>query len=65
MLALIVLLLWLGIRKGGWGRVCALACAAYLLQGMFVFSICLVTPMFWAVAGITCHLILSRQKEAS
>ena len=64
-LALIALLLWLGIRKGGWTRVSALACAAYLLQGMFVFSICLVTPMFWAVAGITCHLILSRQKEAS
>lgn len=30
----------------------ALAVACYLLQGMFTFSICLVTPMFWAMLGV-------------
>ena len=63
-LALMLLLLIAGIKKGGFTRVFALCCAAYLLQGMFVFSICLVTPMFWAAAGIACHMILNRPKEA-
>lgn len=31
----------------------ALAVACYLLQGMFTFSLCLVTPMFWAMLGVT------------
>ncbi|MGN0971033.1 MAG: O-antigen ligase family protein [Aristaeellaceae bacterium] len=31
---------------------CALCC--FLLQGMFSFSICLVSPMFWAVCGMAC-----------
>ncbi|MBQ2952948.1 MAG: O-antigen ligase family protein [Clostridia bacterium] len=30
----------------------ALAALCYLAQGMFTFSICLVTPMFWAVLGM-------------
>lgn len=30
----------------------ALAAVCYLLQGMFTFSICLVTPMFWAALGM-------------
>lgn len=29
-----------------------LAAACYLAQGMFTFSICLVTPMFWAMLGM-------------
>jgi len=29
-----------------------LAVIGYLLQGMFTFSICLVTPMFWATLGM-------------
>ena len=29
---------------------CAVGC--FLLQGMFSFSICLVSPMFWAVCGM-------------
>lgn len=29
-----------------------MAAGCYLLQGMFTFSICLVTPMFWAVLGM-------------
>ena len=29
-----------------------LAVVGYLLQGMFTFSICLVTPMFWAMLGM-------------
>ena len=31
---------------------CALCC--FLLQGLFSFSICLVSPMFWAVCGMAC-----------
>ena len=30
----------------------ALAAISYLVQGMFTFSICLVTPMFYAVLGM-------------
>ncbi|MGN0777935.1 MAG: O-antigen ligase family protein [Aristaeellaceae bacterium] len=31
---------------------CGLVC--YLMQGMFTFSICLISPMFWAVCGMAC-----------
>ncbi|MGN1020223.1 MAG: O-antigen ligase family protein [Aristaeellaceae bacterium] len=31
---------------------CAVGC--FLVQGMFSFSICLVSPMFWAVCGMAC-----------
>ncbi len=30
------------------------AILCYMAQGMFSFSICLVTPMFWAVCGMAC-----------
>ena len=30
----------------------ALAAISYLVQGMFTFSICLVTPMYWALMGL-------------
>ncbi len=30
------------------------AILCYMTQGMFSFSICLVTPMFWAVCGMAC-----------
>ena len=26
----------------------------FMVQGFFSFSICLVTPMFWAVCGMSC-----------
>ncbi len=29
-----------------------LGCLCYLVQGMFTFSICLVTPMFWGMLGM-------------
>ena len=33
-----------------------LAVLCYLVQGMFTFSICLVSPMFWAVMGMAAAL---------
>lgn len=35
---------------GGMPLAAALCC--YLVQGMFSFSLCIVSPMFWAVAGL-------------
>lgn len=43
-------------RTKRWTVVLALGAGGYLLQGMFVFSICLVTPMFWAVLGMMVSL---------
>lgn len=40
------------LRGGDAGRVLALCVAAYLAQGCFTFSICLVSPMAWAVFGM-------------
>lgn len=38
--------------KGGLTLSLVLGALCYLAQGMFTFSICLVTPMFWAVLGM-------------
>lgn len=35
--------------------------AAYQLQGLFTFSVCLVTPMFWAMLGMAVSLIDRRE----
>lgn len=45
-------------QRGGLGL--AAAVLAYLAQGMFSFSICLVTPMFWAMAGLCVALARKR-----
>lgn len=45
----------LALRRAGRDRTVLplmTAVCCYLLQGMFTFSICLVTPMFWAVLGM-------------
>ena len=56
-LCLLLLLIISGIRRGGWNSVLSLSVAAWLLQGMFTFSICVVTPVFWAVAGMSTHCL--------
>lgn len=38
-----------------------MAAGCYLLQGMFTFSLCLVTPMFWAVLGMLTACINHRE----
>lgn len=40
-------------REVSWPLVLAAPLLCYALQGVFSFSICLVTPMFWAVMGIS------------
>ena len=56
------LILWLslmgfliirGIRRGGWNAALALSLAACLVDGIFAFPVCVVTPIFWAVAGMS------------
>lgn len=45
----------MGLRRGEADRTVLpllLAVLCYLAQGMFTFSICLVTPMFWATLGM-------------
>ncbi len=49
-LALLAVLLLACFRRDQWAAGSAIACFA--LQGLFSFSICLVTPMFWAVLGM-------------
>ncbi len=34
---------------------CAAAICCYLVQGMFTFSICLISPMFFALLGMACR----------
>jgi len=49
----VTLLAWVLIalfRRKQWPLAMAIGCFA--LQGFFSFSICLVTPMFWAVLGM-------------
>lgn len=53
-LALLAALLLACFRKGEWAAGSAIACFA--LQGLFSFSICLVSPMFWAVMGMAAAL---------
>lgn len=46
------------MRRNPMLAVLLLAVGCYLAQGMFTFSICLVTPMFWAMLGMLaayCH----------
>ena len=51
----------LGLREGWlWALGASILC--YAAQGFFSFSICLVSPMFWAVLGMTCAHI-ARQKR--
>ena len=51
----------LGLRESWlWALGASILC--YAAQGFFSFSICLVTPMFWAVLGMTCAHI-ARQKR--
>ncbi|MBQ8201353.1 MAG: O-antigen ligase family protein [Clostridia bacterium] len=40
-----------------------LGCGCYLAQGMFTFSICLVTPMFWAALGMLTAQVYDRKEE--
>ena len=41
-----------------------LAAAGYMIQGMFTFSICLVTPMFWAALGLLTGQLQERNEES-
>ena len=41
-----------------------LAVAGYMIQGMFTFSICLVTPMFWAALGLLTGQLQERNEES-
>ena len=54
------LLLFRGLRQCGWNAIFALSMAAYLLEGLFVFSVCVISPVFWAAAGLCCA---SRRKK--
>lgn len=38
-----------------------MAAGCYILQGMFTFSLCLVTPMFWAVLGMLTACVNHRE----
>lgn len=40
-------------RRDPWPLALLAGLAAYLLQGLFTFSICIVTPMFWVLLGMT------------
>ena len=39
----------------------ALSALCYVAQGMFTFSICLVTPMFWAALGMLTGQLAHRE----
>ncbi len=41
----------------------ALAAVCYVIQGMFTFSICLVTPMFWATLGMLAGQLNERMRS--
>ena len=49
-------------RREGWLWALGASILCFAAQGFFSFSICLVTPMFWAVLGMTCAQ-LARQKR--
>ena len=63
MIAIIVLCLR-ARKKDPWALALAAGLVAYQLQGMFTFSICLVSPMFWAVMGMAVSQTC-RQEEIS
>ena len=50
-------------RRDPWALALAAGLTAYQLEGMFTFSICLVSPMFWAMLGIAVSQTC-RQEEA-
>lgn len=55
-------------RETSWPLVLAAPLLCYVLQGIFSFSICLVTPMFWAVMGVSTSWLSHgtvRRKSAS
>ena len=54
-----------GLRQGGWNAVFALSIAAYLLEGLFVFSVCVISPVFWAVAGLCSQVFISKKLPGS
>lgn len=53
-LLLLGVMLGLCIRQKRWPLALSIGC--YAVQGFFSFSICLVTPMFWAVLGMAAAL---------
>jgi len=53
---LLGLLLIRGLRQGSWNTVFALCMAAYLLESLFMFSVCVISPVFWATAGLCCAI---------
>lgn len=57
LLALLVASCW---RRQQWALAMSILCFA--VQGLFSFSICLVTPMFWAVMGMGTALSGRRQR---
>ena len=57
-LGLTVRLLGRCLRGGSDGRVLAVCILAWLAQGCFTFSICIVSPMAWAVFGMAAGLPL-------
>ena len=48
-------------RRDGWPLALLAGLAAHLLQGMFTFSICLVTPMFWVMLGMAVSQACQRE----
>lgn len=55
-----------GLRRAGQDRLLlplVLAALCYLAQGMFTFSICLVTPMFWAALGMLTGQTMERKED--
>lgn len=64
--ALMICLLVSCLRRGredGWPLAFAAGLTGYLAQGMFTFSLCVVTPMFWAAAGMTAALTARERKK--
>lgn len=51
------------LRRDGEVLPLMMAVVCYLLQGMFTFSICLVTPMFWAALGMLAGQMSDRKRE--
>ena len=51
-LGMLCILIFRGFRLGGWNAVLSLSMAAYLLEGLFLFSVCVISPLFWAAAGL-------------
>lgn len=57
-LALLAVVLFACWNRGEWALSCSIACFA--AQGLFSFSICLISPMFWAVMGMAVALCGSK-----